>query len=84
MQVVRISGTIRKAEEEAIRRARATILRVEKASGEDSQDNMLGLLDRSEHEPLKASQLTAGRLANGSVVSDEEDEDIGQTSDDGG
>jgi len=33
MQVVRVSGTIKKAEEEAIRRARLTIRRAQRAAG---------------------------------------------------
>lgn len=39
-QVVRVSGTIKKSEEEAIRRARAAILRAKKDS---SMDSMVGL-----------------------------------------
>ncbi|TKA69254.1 hypothetical protein B0A49_03078 [Cryomyces minteri] len=35
VQVVRVSGTIRKAEEEAIRRARASVLRARRAAGGD-------------------------------------------------
>jgi ribonuclease P/MRP protein subunit POP5 len=44
-QVVRVSGTIRKAEEEAIRNAREMILRARRELGEQSDeklDNMLG------------------------------------------
>lgn len=34
IQVVRVSGTIKKAEEEAIRRARAVIVRAQRAKGD--------------------------------------------------
>ena len=44
-QVVRVSGTIRKAEEEAIRRARDMVLkarRMTEAKGESALDNIFG------------------------------------------
>ncbi|KAL2044380.1 hypothetical protein N7G274_003085 [Stereocaulon virgatum] len=42
MQVVRVSGTIKKAEEEAVRRARGAILRARREGGEGSLDGFLG------------------------------------------
>jgi ribonuclease P/MRP protein subunit POP5 len=39
-RVVRVSGTIRKAEEEAIRRARETILKARRELGEQSESTL--------------------------------------------
>lgn len=70
IQVVRVSGTIKKAEEEAIRRARAAILRAKRESGEGSTDSLLGILGKDDEQGLQGeANLTAG-----SDVSDEEDE----------
>ena len=70
IQVVRVSGTIKKAEEEAIRRARAAILRAKRESGEESTDGVLGLLGGDEDEVLHAGDDVTAR----SDVEDEEDE----------
>ncbi|KAF2230180.1 hypothetical protein EV356DRAFT_454405 [Viridothelium virens] len=43
-QVVRVSGTIRKAEEEVIRRAREEMRHAQKETGEDTNDVNLGVL----------------------------------------
>ena len=76
MQVVRVSGTIKKAEEEAIRRARAEIMRAKRESGEGSMDGLFGILGKDDGEALKARvNITAG-----SDVSDEDDE-MGMDSD---
>ena len=50
IQVVRVSGTIKKAEEEAIRRARLTILRASKAT---SNDNTIASGDATDHDDLE-------------------------------
>jgi len=60
VQVVRVSGTIKKAEEEAIRRARATILRATGAGVDLGK-----LLGEQEH---KSKGMAKG------IVSDDEDE----------
>ena len=70
IQVVRVSGTIKKAEEEAIRRARAAILRAKRESGEGSADGLLGLLGGDDDEALQAGDSVTAR----SDVEDEEDE----------
>jgi len=44
MKVVRVSGTIRKAEEEAIRRARADILKARREIGDGAVGDLEGLL----------------------------------------
>lgn len=48
MQVVRVSGTIKKAEEEAIRRARDAILKAKREAGEGTLDGLMGLLNAEE------------------------------------
>lgn len=74
--MVRVSGTIKKAEEEAIRRARAAILRARREGGEGSTDGLLGLLGKDDAEALRGgNNMTAG-----SDVSDE-DEEMGLDSD---
>ena len=70
IQVVRVSGTIKKAEEEAIKRARAAILRAKRESGGESTDGLLGLLGGDEDEALHAGENMTAR----SDVEDEEDE----------
>lgn len=63
IQVVRVSGTIRKAEEEAIRRAKASILRAQRVKGDggkvlgkilsreaDGDVRMRGIEDEDEDE----------------------------------
>jgi ribonuclease P/MRP protein subunit POP5 len=60
MKVVRVSGTIRKAEEEAIRRARESILRAKREGKEDDVD--MGTLD--------------GLLRGGGLVEDGPEENI--------
>ena len=70
IQVVRVSGTIKKAEEEAIKRARAAILRAKRESGEESTDGLLGLLGGNDDDALHAGD----NMTAGSDVEDEEDE----------
>ena len=70
IQVVRVSGTIKKVEEEAIRRARAAILRAKRESGEESTDGLLGILGKDNEEKFQSGK----DMAAGSDVSDEDDE----------
>ncbi|KAF6236009.1 hypothetical protein HO173_005637 [Letharia columbiana] len=70
IQVVRVSGTIKKAEEEAIRRARAAILRAKRESGESSTDGLLGILGKDDEGVLQGEK----NMTAGSDVSDEDDE----------
>lgn len=62
IQVVRVSGTIRKAEEEAIRRAKATILRA--TAREKGAEGMLEKMLGSEREATRG------------IESDDEDDDM--------
>lgn len=79
VQVVRVSGTIKKAEEEAIRRARAAILRARREGGEGGTDGLLGLLGKDDAEALRGGK----NVTAGSDVSDE-DEGMGLDSDEDG
>lgn len=80
-QVVRVSGTIKKSEEEAIRRARAAILRAKKDS---SMDSMVGLNAILEH-PNDDAQTDKKTEQNDAVIgvedSDDEDDDNERDSD---
>ena len=69
-QVVRVSGTIRKSEEEAIRRAKASILRAHKAAGEGKNGGDGGLLGR-----LMGSKDTEAAPTRGIEDDDEDDEE---------
>ena len=66
MQVVRVSGTIKKAEEEAIRRARVAILRAKREASEGATDGLSAILGPPGKEPtlglleVKASSILAG------------------------
>ena len=79
IQVVRVSGTIKKVEEEAIRRARAAILRVKRESGEGSTDGILGVLGKDDVEEVQGGENMTAR----SDISDE-DEEMGMDSDEVG
>ncbi len=72
IQVVRVSGTIKKVEEEAIRRARAAILRAKRESGEGSTDGLLGILGKDDDDALQGG----GNMTAGSGVSDDDDDEI--------
>ena len=55
MRVVRVSGTIKKAEEEAIRRAKEAILKARRKDGQTGTDGLIGLLGEEEKEkPIDA------------------------------
>lgn len=59
--MVRVSGTIKKSEEEAIRRARAAILRAKREGGEGTTDELLGILGRDDEEMVQGGpNVTAG------------------------
>lgn len=71
MQVVRVSGTIRKSEEEAIRRARLSIRRVERAVGMKAEKKLGKIAGPGTGAaPLR----TVARAQQGGV---EEDDDVG-------
>lgn len=68
MQVVRVSGTIRKAEEEAIRRARAAILNARRENNSRSSD-LLSTILGANHRGIP------GNPVNFTGIEDREDED---------
>ena len=75
MQVVRVSGTIKKAEEEAIRRARAAILRAKREDGDESTADVIGLFDQlDDDDALGISDKGKKKRTAGSDLSDDEDE----------
>lgn len=84
MQVVRVSGTIKKAEEEAIRRARAAILRAKRENGDGSTDNVIGMLDQFDDDNLGLIGRGNKKGIAGSDLSEEEDELEMDSEDDGG
>lgn len=69
MQVVRVSGTIRKSEEEAVRRAKASILRAHRAGRGVGADAVLGMLAAGVDDGLE------GRDVVMAGIEDEDDED---------
>ena len=80
MQVVRVSGTIKKSEEEAIRRAKTAILKARKEAagsateglnailGQSGPDLNLGMLDQKGSKPI-------------ATLGDENDDDLEMMSD---
>ena len=75
IQVVRVSGTIKKAEEEAIKRARAAILRAKRESGVGSTDGLMAVLGQADNDEIDPDAQRKVTLRAGSNVSDEEDEE---------
>ncbi len=78
MQVVRVSGTIKKAEEEVIKRARVAILHAKRESGEGETDNLMKFLGHghSGDDALSQSAPIIGKKTAGSEVSDEDEMDM--------
>lgn len=71
IRVVRVSGTVKKAEEEAVRRARAAILRAKRESGEGGVDGLVGLLGSGDDDD-DGGLLGGGNVTAGSDISDED------------
>ena len=75
MQVVRVSGTIKKAEEEAIRRARAAILRAKREDADGGSDDVMGMFNQlDDGDALELSGKGKNKGTTESELSDEEDE----------
>jgi len=77
-RIVRVSGTIRKAEEEAIRRAKEIVVKAQREMGEKSQstlDNIFGKADDGSAESTKDVLMVDG--------SDSEEEDQYMSDEDG-
>ena len=74
-QVVRVSGTIKKSEEDAIRRARAAILRAKRETAEGAMDGLQAILG-SQAGPDGSKKQDAEAGGAGSEVEDLDDEEI--------
>ena len=73
MRVVRVSGTIKKAEEEAIRRAKASIMKAKRDEGGGGVDGLLGMLGEEEEQSLGKGK-GKGKSNAGSDASDDDDD----------
>lgn len=74
-QVVRVSGTIRKAEEEAIRRARATILKAQKDAAEGAGSGLEAILGPPEGQQQNTKDLREHEDAMIGIGDDEDDDE---------
>lgn len=82
-QVVRVSGTIRKAEEEAIRRARATILKAQKDAAEGAMSGLEAILGPPEEQQEKSTVLREAEDAIVGIEDDNDDDDDDDNTDEG-
>ncbi|KAI9821859.1 MAG: hypothetical protein M1827_002441 [Pycnora praestabilis] len=83
--VVRVSGTIRKAEEEAIRRARASVMRARREEAGDGLERILGRdVERAEGGGKGWSEGGIEDDDDDEDGDDDEDEDEGQDGNSGG
>lgn len=74
-RVVRVSGTIRKAEEEAIRRAREMILRAKRSMGDKSGATLEAILGKSDSKAVVTDNEVLMLDASDDNMDDEDDED---------
>ncbi|KAI4151682.1 MAG: hypothetical protein LQ341_000857 [Variospora aurantia] len=75
MQVVRVSGTIRKAEEEIIKRARAAILAARNAAHHEGLGGLNAILGLGIAQPSSISHADVSQLVTGIEDNDEDDDD---------
>lgn len=80
MQVVKVSGTIKKSEEEAIRRARAAILKAKTDAAYSGTDGLNAILGGPDAGTALLGHKDVGTLA-GVEDDDEEEEVMGSGSD---
>lgn len=81
MQVVRVSGTIKKAEEEAIRRAKAAILKAKDGTDQDGSIGLDAILGKADEVPSISHSEGRGRAAVDIEDDDEDDEGDEETED---
>jgi ribonuclease P/MRP protein subunit POP5 len=74
-RVVRVSGTIRKAEEEAIRRARELILKTRRELGEKSDSVLNDIFGSAEAETAKAEDVLMVDRSDSEAEKDDSDGD---------
>ena len=80
MQVVRVSGTIRKSEEEVIRRARAAILKAKREVSDEASDRLNAILGSGNKGSQAMDQGAAGQdLPEG--IEDYDDDDDNSSED---
>lgn len=77
-QVVRVSGTIRKAEEEAIRRARVTIMKARKDSKDGAPSALEALLAGGLHDHRNHPSLQNQQDRVMDIDDDDEEHDDGE------
>lgn len=77
MRVVRVSGTIRKAEEEAVRRARDSMLRAQKAMAERAVPGMEQVVGENAAimRLRQQSRLAQDDDGRGEIIVDDSDDD---------
>lgn len=80
MQVVRVSGTIKKAEEEAIRRAKTAILKARKEAVESATEGLNAILGQSGPDVNLRMLGQKGSKPIG-TLEDEDDDDLETMSD---
>ncbi|KAI9798017.1 MAG: hypothetical protein M1835_005020 [Candelina submexicana] len=81
IQVVRVSGTIKKAEQEAIRRARASIMSARRAAGDTGENELDKYLARVEEGDAEKAEAMEG--IEDEDGDDDDDEDEGEGAQDG-
>lgn len=74
-QVVRVSGTIRKAEEEAIRRARATILKAQKDAAEGAGSGLEAMIGPPEGQQQNTKEFREHEDAMMDIEDEDDDDD---------
>ena len=76
--MVRVSGTIRKAEAEVIKRARAEMRRARQEAGEEAGNIDLGILGLKSNPNIRR----AGEISNDDAVEEIEDDSMDEDHDD--
>lgn len=76
-QVVRVSGTIRKAEEEAIRRAREMILKARREIGEEGDSTLAALFGNKAESTNEKDVLMVDRSDSEDELSDGDEDGDG-------
>ena len=78
-----MSGTIRKAEEEAIRRARATILRAQKEASDGIENSLEAILGRGDEEQLDNKERLRKDQGIGESIGNDDDGEEMDSDEDG-
>ena len=81
MQVLRVSGTIKKSEEEAIRRARAAILKAKDEATGSATEGLNAILGQPDAAPGIGDSKRRGQGVAGIEDDDDDDEEMENGSD---